>query len=208
MYIPKAFEETDENKLISFIRENPFGIVTSGSDASLEASHLVFHPEKNESGKLFLFGHFARANDHWKKIKGPVLVVFPGAHCYVSPAWTGEAHVVPTWNYAAVHVAGNLSFLDDLQTQERITQLVASYEIKPSPDWKLDFEDPYFLRTIKGLVAFQIEVTKLEGKFKLSQNKSVEFQTRVADKLEKMPDENSKTIGRWMRENLKNSNSP
>ncbi|MBM9500917.1 FMN-binding negative transcriptional regulator [Leptospira sp. 201903071] len=207
MYIPKAFEETDETKLISFIRENPFGIITSGSETSLEASHLVFHPEKNETGKLFLFGHFARANDHWKKIKGPVLVVFPGAHCYISPTWVGEAHSVPTWNYAAVHAAGNLSFLDEKQTQERITQLVASYEIKPSPEWKLDFDDSYFQRTIKGLVAFQIEITKLEGKFKLSQNKSVEIQERVADKLEQMPDDNSKIIGRWMRENVSRKNS-
>ncbi|RHX92488.1 FMN-binding negative transcriptional regulator [Leptospira stimsonii] len=207
MYIPKAFEETDENKLISFIRENSFGILVSGEDSSLEASHLVFHPEKNESGKLFLFGHFARANTHWKNIKGPVLVVFPGAHCYISPTWTGEPHSVPTWNYAAVHVSGNLSLLDETQTQERIAQLVASYEAKPSPDWKLDFDDSYFQKTIKGLSAFQIEVTKLEGKFKLSQNKSVEIQTRVAEKLEKLPDENSKTIARWMRENLTRKNS-
>ncbi|TGM53361.1 FMN-binding negative transcriptional regulator [Leptospira adleri] len=207
MYIPKAFEETDENKLISFIRENSFGIITSGSDASLEASHIVLHPEKNETGKLFLFGHFARANNHWKNIKGPVLVVFPGAHCYISPTWIGEAHSVPTWNYAAVHVSGNLSFLDDLQTQERVAQLVSSYETVPSKDWKLDFEDSYFQRTIKGLVAFQIEVTKLEGKFKLSQNKSIEIQTRVAEKLEQMADDNSKTIGRWMRENLSRENS-
>ncbi|MBM9579457.1 FMN-binding negative transcriptional regulator [Leptospira sp. 201903070] len=207
MYIPKAFEEIEEDKLLSFIRENPFGILTSGSETSLEASHLVFHPEKNETGKLFLFGHFARANDHWKKIKGPVLVVFPGAHCYISPTWIGEAHSVPTWNYAAVHATGNLSFLDDSETQERIAQLVSSYETKPSPEWKLDFEDSYFQRTIKGLVAFQIEITKLEGKFKLSQNKSVEIQTRVAEKLEQMPDDNSRIIGRWMRENVSRKNS-
>jgi transcriptional regulator len=207
MYIPKAFEEIEEDKLLSFIRENPFGILTSGSETSLEASHLVFHPEKNETGKLFLFGHFARANDHWKKIKGPVLVVFPGAHCYISPTWIGEAHSVPTWNYAAVHATGNLSFLDDSEAQERIAQLVSSYETKPSPEWKLDFEDSYFQRTIKGLVAFQIEITKLEGKFKLSQNKSVEIQTRVAEKLEQMPDDNSRIIGRWMRENVSRKNS-
>lgn len=207
MYIPKAFEEADENKLISFIRENPFGILTSASDVFPEASHLVFHPEKNESGKLFLFGHFARPNEHWKKINGPVLVVFSGAHCYVSPTWTGEPNSVPTWNYAAVHAAGHLSFLDDLQSQERIAQLVASYETKPSPDWKLDFENSYFKNTIKGLVAFQIEISRLEGKFKLSQNKSVDLQSRVAQKLEELSDDNSKTIARWMRENIARKNS-
>ncbi|XDD49967.1 FMN-binding negative transcriptional regulator [Leptospira sp. WS92.C1] len=200
MYIPKAFEETDENKLISFIRENPFGILVSGSDSSLEASHLVFHSEKNLSGTLFLFGHFAKANDHWKKIKEPVLVIFPGSHCYVSPSWYGESRSVPTWNYTAVHATGVLTFLDDLQTKERMIQLVSSYE--PDSEWRLDFQDSYFQNLIKGITAFQIEVTKLEGKFKLSQNKSVEMQTRVANKLATMPDDDSKTIARWMRENL------
>ncbi|RHX96129.1 FMN-binding negative transcriptional regulator [Leptospira yasudae] len=203
MYIPKAFEETDESKLIAFIRENPFGILFSADDSSLDASHLVFHPEKDESGRLFLYGHFAKVNDHWKKIRDRVLVVFSGAHCYVSPTWSGEPHTVPTWNYAAVHVTGNLSLLDEADSQKRIGQLVASYETNVSSDWKLDFDDSYFRNLVQnGIAAFQIEVTKLEGKFKLSQNKSVEIQSRVASQLEAMTDDNSRTIAKWMRENL------
>src|SRR5688500_13870647 len=112
MYIPKAFAETNQAKLFEFIRANSFGILFSQHQGQAWATHLPFLLEA-EGEKLVLWGHFARANPHWQEIEGEILVVFPGPHAYISPAWYESPNVVPTWNYVAVHAYGTLTLIHE-----------------------------------------------------------------------------------------------
>jgi transcriptional regulator len=204
MYIPKAFAETDTEKLFDFIQANSFGILFSQRDGQPVATHLPFLVERSLESPGWLRGHMAKANPHWRELEGEVLVVFPGPHAYISPAWYEEENVVPTWNYVAVHVYGQLSLLHE---QEQLWQIVEDtvkfYEAARPAPWSLNGSRAYAEKLLKGIVGFKIEITRLEGKWKLSQNHPVARQERVVNTLGQSPDQNSREIAQLMAENLK-----
>ena len=203
MYIPKYFAESDTEKLFDFIQANSFGILFSQQHGQLLASHLPFLPERTGGSNGWLRGHMARANSHWQNLEGEVLVVFPGPHIYISPAWYEEEKVVPTWNYVAVHVYGQISVIHDESQLVKIVQdTVNFYEAARPAPWALDTSTDYFHRILKGIVGLKIEITRLEGKWKLSQNHPVARQEKVVKALKSLSDQNSGEIAGLMESNL------
>lgn len=203
MYIPKAFVETDTQKLLDFIEANSFGILFSQRDDQPFATHLPFLVERSAESPGWLWGHMARANPHWHNLEGQVLVVFPGPHAYISPTWYEDNPVVPTWNYVAVHLYGQLTLSHDPEFLMKIVEdTVRFYEDAQPLPWRLEDSRQYAQKLLKGIVGFKIEITGLEGKWKLNQNHPVARQEKVVKMLQQKSDQNSLDIARLMAENL------
>jgi transcriptional regulator len=200
LYIPPAFEETDRHKLHSFIEENSFGLLVSVHEGVPFATHLPLLLERGSGPNGCLIGHFARANPQWRTVDGQsVLTIFSGPHVYVSPAYYESENVVPTWNYIAVHAYGTFRLIDD---PEALTQILAKsvhvYEQSHPNPWALDTSTAYFQKMVRSIVGFRIEIEKLEGKWKLSQNQPLERREKVIHALEKSTERDAQEIARLM----------
>lgn len=176
MYRPKHFDESDAERMHAMIREHSFGALVSAGDRGIVASHIPFTLD-SECGALgSLFGHVARANDQWRAFDGDaeVLVIFQGPHAYVSPAWMPGERNVPTWNYVSVHVSGRPRLIDEPDiVRARIEGLVATNEASRTKPWKTtDVPADFVDGMLGGIVAFDLPIDRLEGKWKLSQNKN------------------------------------
>jgi transcriptional regulator len=179
MYIPTHFAQADPVVLWDFIDEHAFGTLLTVVDGRPTLSHLPFLPDRNAG---VLHCHVARANPHWLEVvRSPqVLVIFTGPHGYVSPTWYAERGGVPTWNYAVVHAHGEAAVIDDPErTREHVEALAAKYERGRAAPWVPDYD----VRRLAGIVGIDIRVASLEGKFKLSQNRSAADQTQVVAEL-------------------------
>ncbi|TSB47684.1 FMN-binding negative transcriptional regulator [Alkalicoccobacillus porphyridii] len=197
MYIPKPFQLTDEQILYQVIQEHGFAILISDDQTAPTATHL---PLMISEDRTYLHGHFARANPQWKGLENKkVLAIFQGPHCYISPSWYETNRAVPTWNYVAVHVYGELEFLEEQELHESLNELVAQYE-KSDSCYQLDQVDEEFVAGLaKGVVGFRIKINTIEGTAKLSQNHSMERVKRVINELEKSTSENEQQVAQWMR---------
>jgi transcriptional regulator len=179
MYIPRHFEETRVDVLHQLIRDEPFGaLVTLGGDG-LEANHLPFELDAAAGPFGTLRGHVSRANAVWRESDPDVeaLAIFQGPQRYVTPSWyptkaeTGK--VVPTWNYVVVHAYGPIRFIDDpawlLAHVERLTE---RHEADRERPWQVsDAPEDYVAGLVRGIVGFELPVTRLAGKWKVSQNR-------------------------------------
>lgn len=194
MYVPGPFAETDHETLYGVIRDNPFGLLVGSLDGAPFATHLPFLLDGDR-----LLGHFARGNPHWKAVDGavPMLAVFSGPHAYVSPRWYAEPQAVPTWNYVAVHVAGVPQIVDDsAAVRDLLDGLVAEHE---RGAWTVGDRDPAFVkRMMRGIVAFEMPIGRIEGKFKLSQNRPGTDRDTVARELVDSHDPTAAALGRLM----------
>jgi transcriptional regulator len=180
MYTPPAFEETRVDIMHALMRAHPFAAVVTAGPAGLMASHipLVLHAESSEFGVLR--GHMARANSQWsERIESTdALAIFSGPHQYISPSWyltkEEDGRVVPTWNYAVVHAYGPLTLHHETAwVLEHLNTLVTQHEAKFEPPWKVgDAPADYIERQTAGIVGLEIPIRRLEGKWKLSQNRS------------------------------------
>lgn len=204
MYIPPAFEETDRNKLFNFIESHSFGLLISAAHDSLCATHLPLLVDRNAGPQGRLVGHVARANPHWRHLAGQqVLVIFSGAHAYVSPTWYQTENVVPTWNYVAVHAYGNCTLVEDEQGIAQIIQdTVETYERSLPRPWTIDSGTPFFERLAKMVVGIRIELDRLEGKWKLGQNHPTPMRQNVAEILASQASDDSREIARLMADTL------
>ena len=199
MYLPKPFKVDDRAALTAFMARYGFAVlVVPGEDGAPVASHLplLYHPEGGPAGGAesgpaggreastagTVVGHMARANPQWRRFDGnrKALAIFQGPHAYISPAWYGEHPSVPTWNYAAVHATGTPRVIEDREALWRLLQeTVALHEAGREAPWPLDLPEDYRERMIGGIVGFEMPISRLEGKFKLSQNRSPEDRRRV-----------------------------
>jgi transcriptional regulator len=173
MYVPDHFRETRPDVLHEAIRSIGFAtLVTHDAQGSLEANHVPMLSEGN-----MLRGHVARANPVWKAGEGEALAIFLGPHAYVSPNWypskaeTGKA--VPTWNYIAVHAKGRIRWNQDADwLRANVTQLSDTHEAARAVPWKIgDAPESYVETMLRGIVGFELTVTQLDGKYKLTQNR-------------------------------------
>jgi transcriptional regulator len=204
MYIPASFQGPAQSAVFDFIEAHSFGILVSGQDAQLCGTHLPLLLRRDVGPHGQLVGHMARANPHWRTLAGAeVLIVFPGPHTYISPSWYQEANAVPTWNYLAVHAAGRCEIIDDEQaTRKIVTDYVNFYERSQPQPWRLDSDADYVTKLLQQIVAFHVDIVRLEAKWKLSQNHSVERREKVAQQLAQSSDPEAREIGRLMRETL------
>ncbi|EJQ02062.1 FMN-binding negative transcriptional regulator [Bacillus paranthracis] len=181
------------------MEQNSFATLFSQHNGEPYATHL---PLLLNRETLTLHGHFARPNEQWKDIGNQqVLAIFQGPHSYISPSWYETNNAVPTWNYVAVHVYGELKFVEDEQELiDSLQELVHKYE-DPESAYSLNDVDPNYMGGLsKGIVGFKVKINKIEGKAKLSQNHSVERRNLVVEKLEKVGSEGSKGIAELMKE--------
>ncbi|HWE35313.1 MAG TPA: FMN-binding negative transcriptional regulator [Isosphaeraceae bacterium] len=203
MYIPAAFSEPDPATLREFLRRSSFALLVSQGDGGLVGSHLPLLLADDPGPPGRLVGHMARANRQWRDVRGEVMAVFSGPHAYVSPTWYEEPGTVPTWNYVAVHAYGTFHVVDDRgELLDILRRSVAVYEGSRPRPWTFDESEPAIRAMLEAIVGFRIEVTRLEGKWKLSQNHSDDRRRRVIRALEDRPDDDSRTIARWMAEAL------
>jgi len=198
MYIPKHFAEDDQAALHGFIRQNSFGILTSTVDGQPFATHLPFMLDGDT-----LVAHMARANPHWRGFADgkEVLCMFSGPHAYVTPRWYQAENAVPTWNYAAVHAYGTPEIVDDpdaAYADQR--QLVDTFEAGADAPWSLDDRDgDYIAGMIRAIVNFRIPISRIEGKFKLSQNRDGRDRAAVTDALSKSDNPDDRRTAELMR---------
>lgn len=183
LYVPEAFRVDEPSRLFDFIERHAFGILVSTGDAGLHVSHIPFVAERDEKGAVRLLGHVARANPHWGALEAAadVLAIFEGPHGYVSPGWYASHPAVPTWNYAVVHAHGRARLLDEAELHDVLLRLSATYEAGRPKPWRLSEQPAAFVSSmLQAIVGFEIEVERLEGKFKLSQNRPAEVERVIA----------------------------
>jgi transcriptional regulator len=204
MYIPPAFQGPEPAALLDFIEAHGFGLVISGLDAEICATHLPLLVRRDVGRHGQLVGHMARANPHWRQMAGQtVLAVFTGPHAYISPSWYEAENVVPTWNYVAVHAQGTCQLVEDEQSVARIlTDYVNTFERSLPEPWTIDPGSDFFPRLAQQIVAFEIDIERLEGKWKLSQNHSAERREKVARQLAHSDDAAAREIAKLMRAGL------
>jgi transcriptional regulator len=194
MYTPKHFEQTDQGALWDFVDAHSFGTLLTVADGRPFVSHLPFLADR-AAGMLHC--HVARANPHWGLLaRAPqVLAVFAGPHGYVSPTWYAEPGGVPTWNYTVVHAHGEAAAVDDPErTRKHVEALAAKFERgRPAP-WVPDYDT----RRVTGIVGIDVRVAKLEGKFKLSQNRSDADRARVVAELAATGSDEDAALARLM----------
>lgn len=201
MYIPEHFRVTDQATAIAFMRANPFSILISTTDDGPFATHLpVVIREAGE--RIIVRSHVAKANPHWRHIERQphCLIIFHGPHSYISPTNYATREAVPTWNYGAVHVYGNarvFSAPDELLGV--LHQLIPMFDPAYADQWA-SLSQSYRERMLRHIVGFEITVTKIEAKFKLSQNRTREEQANIIASLSDAADTAVSGVARLMRE--------
>jgi transcriptional regulator len=208
MYIPPSFAEHDVAVMQAFIDAHPLGALVSATPSGLFATHLplVLHRERGAHGTLQ--GHVARANPH-HELAGEgsdVLVLFTGADAYVTPSLYAskarDGKVVPTWNYVAVHAHGTLRYVREPDALRRhLEQLTARHEAARPAPWSID-DTPvgYVDKLLGAIVGVEIEITRLDGKWKMSQNRPAEDVDGVIEGLGASEDPRDREVGEIVRE--------
>jgi transcriptional regulator len=178
MYIPAPFAANESARLAAVMQQCPFATVVTQDGPTSFASHVpvLWQAGRGEHGVLV--GHFARANPQWRHF-GPdreVLVIFHGPHAYVSPTWYQTQPSVPTWNYVSVHAHGRARLIEEAgELTEVLRRTTDWFESGQPQPWTMDsLPADYLQRMVKGIVGFEIILTRVEGKFKLSQNRPPE----------------------------------
>jgi transcriptional regulator len=178
MYVPSHFAETREDVLHGFIDANPFALLVTNTDTGIEANHLPLLTASLH-GQQLLLGHIARANTIWQRIVDPmVLAIFSGSQRYISPSVFPSKHetgkMVPTWNYVAAHVKGRISFVHErADLLAHVHELTTKMESGRATPWHVADAPADFIDTLLGhIVGIRIEVVAIQGKWKLSQNRS------------------------------------
>jgi transcriptional regulator len=199
MYIPKAFEENRLPVLHDLIEAQPFASLITMGSSGLFASHLPMVLDRKTGTNGLLRGHLSRANRQWRELSPTVeaLAIFSGPQHYITPSWYPEKQdtgkVVPTWNYAVVHAYGHLEIVEDpdwllhhLQTLTGIHEAAS-----PAPWHVADAPADYIASQIKGIVGLEFSIKRLEGKWKVSQNRSERDRIGVAEGLERLDTDKS-----------------
>lgn len=205
IYIPKHFAEQDIGRLHALIRAENFGTLISNGANGIEVSHLPF---LLDAGRHVLRAHMARGNPQWRSLASgaEVVAVFHGPHHYVSPSWYANHPSVPTWNYAVVHVTGRPRLIEDPeQLEAMVRDLVEQHEALSPVPWRMELPPDYQAKMISGIVGFEIDIARIQGKFKLSQNRPAGDRPLVAEALEKIGSDDACGVAALMRDDLPRS---
>ena len=181
MYVPTHFDEPRTEVLHDLIKQHPFGMLVTHGANGLDANHIPFELDASQGKQGLLTAHVARANPVWQDVANgdEVMVVFRAADAYVSPNWYPSKHEqhkqVPTWNYMVVHAYGRITIRDDERfVRGMVARLTRTHEASEPTPWKMTDSPKEFIDTmLKAIVGLEVDVTRLVGKLKLSQNKEV-----------------------------------
>lgn len=204
VYLPPAFASRDTDAVAQLILRHPFATLVTPTADELQISHLPLLLHRSEGAHGVLIGHVARANPHWRVLAERTSVaIFHGPHAYVSPSWYSDpAAMVPTWNYAVVHLHGSGEVIDDpARKRETVEELTTHFEASRPAPWHLQLTGARLAAMLDAIVAFRIPVTRVEAKFKMSQNRSAIDRARVAEALREEFDAAAVATGEWMMRN-------
>jgi transcriptional regulator len=207
MYLPKLFEEQRVEELHDLIRSYPFGTLVSLGENGLQANHLPFLIESTPQPFGTLCAHVARANPVWQNLgtNRDVLAIFQGPHSYISPSWyitkNETGMVVPTWNYAVVHAHGRLEAIEDAAwLRDFVDKLTSSQEARRPEPWNVsDAPDQYIENQLGAIVGLKLNITRLVGKWKMSQNRPAYDRDNVIRVLSEQNTESSLAMADWIR---------
>jgi transcriptional regulator len=203
VYLPPAFTETREEVLLAHIERHDFGLLVTHGTRGMIASQIPFLAERRD-GQLYLQAHIARANPQIADLDGPGegLAIFAGPHAYISPSWYEASPAVPTWNYAAVHAYGPARLIADPDwLRDLVRRLSERHEAREPAPWNMQaLPEPYVQSMLNGIVGIEIAVSRLEGKFKLSQNRPAADRPRIIAALERRADPESHAVAQLMRQ--------
>jgi transcriptional regulator len=202
VYLPPAFTETRPAVLAAHIEKHDFALLVSNGESGLVASHIPFLVER-DSAQLHLLGHLARPNPQVEHLRRglEVLTIFSGPHAYISPSWYAAGPAVPTWNYVDVHAYGTARLVDDADwLRGLVRRLSDRHEAGSAAPWRMqDLPKAYLDSMIKGIIGFEISVTRLEGKYKLSQNRPEVDRPHIIAALERRGDADARAVAALMR---------
>lgn len=204
MYNPSHFEETRTDVMHELMRQYPLATVIASTAAGLVADHIPLQVVLTDEKKGKLIGHVARANPLWQiDPETELLIVFQGAQCYISPNWyaskpSSGGKVVPTWNYAVVHVRGKLRALHDaheiLPILNALTQRQESSQAHP---WSVNDAPPDYIEKLLGaIVGFEIDIIHMQGKWKVSQNRLEQDRASTSAALMQLADTNARVMAK------------
>lgn len=201
MYIPKRYQLENVPEALAFMKRFSFATIVTVKDNFPTATHLPFTVTE-DGGSIILTSHFAKANKQWQEIvANEVLVIFTDPHAYISPKHYENELNVPTWNYISVHAYGRGVIIENTDTVFRfLEEMIDSFDEGYKKQWNnlpLDYKS----NMLKGIVLFQITVTDLQAKQKLSQNKTEVEQDRIIATLSKSESENERVIAEYMKSN-------
>lgn len=203
MYKLPYFTEEDQKKVIAFIKQNYFAVITGTGGEYPVATHIPLLIEEG-NGKIKFTGHLMKNTDHHQAFEknDHVLVIFNGPHTHVSASWYVKKDVGSTWNYMVVHAKGKIRFLDEAATYNAVKKLTDKYEAPESPSAFNKLPKDYVTRLVKAIIAFEITVDSFENVFKLSQNHDIETRKSIAAHLLKKDNEGAKLIAQEIKDRL------
>jgi transcriptional regulator len=200
MYVPKAFAVDDVPQLQDFMEEFNFATVVTQRDGELTASHIPFLLDRTAEPYGTLRAHIAIRNSQLKDFQSgsQALVIFQGPHSYISPSWYVNGENVPTWNYTVVHAYGVPKIGNRAAMIALLKDLTAKQESSFERPWDFDPNAAWIEKMLMEIVAFEIKIEKLEGKFKMNQNRKPEDREGVIQKLTASDDPGQRAVASWM----------
>ena len=203
MYKFSHYTEQDQQKVIDFMKENTFALITGMGEDYPVATQIPL-AIKIKDGKIFLKGHMMKKTDHHLAFEknNSVLVLFTGPHCFVNANWYTDPQMGSTWNYMTVHAKGKITFMDEEGTRNAVKAVSDKYAGTTSESAFDNLPKEYIDHMVKAILGFTIEVETFENVFKLSQNRDVASQKNIIEQLKKRGDANSAAIALEMENRL------
>ena len=208
VYNPRSYRFDNLPDLHAFMARYNFAVLFTHNAGRSFATHLPFMVDAERGANGTLIAHMARANPHWRAFAGaaPSLVVFMGPHAYISPAWYRDQVTVPTWNYTVVHAEGTPRLVEDRDAlRAMVMRLVVQHESPLGHPWEVAQAEAVMESELAGIMGFEIPIDRIEGKFKLNQNRSEDDRRGVVRALEGSSHPDEREIARLMRDELERS---
>lgn len=201
MHIPHYNQENDWQQIAAFIQANSFGILINTAEGKPVATHIPIELKEKQPGVFVLEGHIAKVNTQWQSFSnGPTLAVFSSPHAYISSSWY-EKEKIPTWNYIAVHIYGNIRILEEQELRESLSYMMERYEAaSENPVHIDDIGERTLHNNMKAIVGFEMSIDDVQARFKLSQNKKEHDYNSVIDHLRKLEDTGADYIATEMEQ--------
>ncbi len=200
MHIPEIYKNENQTEIQNFIHDNGFAILINQTNGKLWATHIPLVLETDEKGKQFLVGHVSKLNPQGESFKtnDDVLVIFSGVHTYISASWYDHENV-STWNYLAVHVYGKVTILNYEETVNSLKKLVDKYEVISKNPTRVEDLSENTMREARGIIGFTIEISAIEAKKKLSQNRDEKNYQNIIQELEKTKNNQAIAVAEEMK---------
>lgn len=201
MYVPSSFKEERVEVLHEVLRLHDFGLLVTQGPNGVSATHLPLLLDTRRGANGVLLGHLARANEQWRQLEdGECLAVFSGPHAYISPSWYEGTDNVPTWNYVAVHACGRARLVEGDELRELLARMVERHEGPRPRPWSLEAVSARYMESmLQGIVGFELEIARLVGQLKLSQNRTERDRRSVIQGLREQGRPDELATAAWMQ---------